>query len=317
MSQPVIFYSWQSDLPRDSTRDVIRHAASDAIAHLATQLSIEDSPRLDHDTLGDSGTPAIMETIYRKIRQSAVFVADVTPVGQTGPKDGRAAKKLSNGNVLIELGYAAATLGWERIVLVMNKHYGSPESLPFDLRYRRFPLTFDLGPNSARREAVLAALGREMEGAIRACFAAEYERIDEVLSRLSSYARSLIIKHGADTQFWETAGDNAVLSRLDLAISQLLDVGVIRCVQAATESGLAYTWTYLGRQCALRLGVQPRVLHARQTREHPPSVTCDLSSYESLGVQVEAYRFDVVSHDIPPRTHQNTSQHATEKKHET
>ena len=101
-------------------------------------MSIEDSPRLDHDTLGQAGTPAITDTIYRKIKRSAVFLADVTFVGKTTPREGVESKRLSNANVLIELGYAAAVLGWDRIVLVMNKHYGSPESLPFVSPHLRF-----------------------------------------------------------------------------------------------------------------------------------------------------------------------------------
>ena len=63
-------------------------------------------------------------------------------------------------------------------MLVMNKHkqYGSPDSLPFDLRYRRFPLTFELGPQSERRQQVIDSLVSELEGAIRTCLAAEYDR---------------------------------------------------------------------------------------------------------------------------------------------
>ena len=75
----------------------------------------------------DHGYPSITETIFSKIEQSEVFVADVTFVGETDRRDGTKAKKLSNPNVLAELGYAAAKLGWDRVILVMNKHYGSPE----------------------------------------------------------------------------------------------------------------------------------------------------------------------------------------------
>lgn len=45
-------------------------------------------------------------------------------------------------NVLVELGYAIARLGWDRIILVMNIEFGPAERLPFDLRSRRFPTTF-------------------------------------------------------------------------------------------------------------------------------------------------------------------------------
>jgi len=259
---------------------MIRAAAADATACLAGPLAVEDAPRIDQDTQGQSGTPAISETIYRKIEKCSVFLADVTLVGKTDPKDGRRSKQLPNPNVLIELGYAAGKLGWDRIVLALNKHYGSPESLPFDLRNRRFPVTFDLGPNSRRGQAVRQSLASELQTAIGACLAAENLRVEDVLSRLSSFARRLMLKHGSERQFWETEADNKVLSRLDLAISQLLDLGIIRCVQAATESSLAYAWTNLGSQCCQRLGIQPTIPEFARNIESPPSIQLDLSSYD-------------------------------------
>jgi hypothetical protein len=94
MSEPTIFYSWQSDLPRDTTRDLIREALQEALARLASNTAILQSPRIDSDTLNRPGTPAITETIFHKIRQSAVFVADVTLIGKTLPREGRSTKEL-------------------------------------------------------------------------------------------------------------------------------------------------------------------------------------------------------------------------------
>ncbi len=302
MSNPTVFYSWQSDLPRRSTRDIVRDAAAIAVAGLAREMSVEDSPRLDHDTLGEAGTPAITETIYRKIKKSAIFVADVTVVGETASRDGRSPKRLSNPNVLIELGYAAAILGWDRTVLVMNKHYGSPESLPFDLRYRRFPVTYELGPESSRRDVVVQSLSAEVQDNLRTCLAAEYDRVDTVLSRLTTFARSLIIEQGNNSHFWETKPDDRISSRFDLAILQLLELEVVECTQAATDSGVAYayTWTYLGRQCALRLGVQPPAPQLPNAIPSANHVTVDLSSYESISKESSGYHIDVNTEHIPP-----------------
>jgi hypothetical protein len=46
-------------------------------------------------------------------------------------------RETPNPNVLLELGYAISQLGWDRILLVENTAFGSPERLPFDLRARR------------------------------------------------------------------------------------------------------------------------------------------------------------------------------------
>jgi hypothetical protein len=38
---------------------------------------------------------------------------------------------------LIELGYAAARLGWNKIICIFNAAYGKIEELPFDIKFRR------------------------------------------------------------------------------------------------------------------------------------------------------------------------------------
>ena len=41
-----------------------------------------------------------------------------------------------NANVLIELGFAASKIGWERVILVFNSSEYSIEQLPFDIRQK-------------------------------------------------------------------------------------------------------------------------------------------------------------------------------------
>ena len=50
-----------------------------------------------------------------------------------------------NPNVAIELGYAAAMLSWENIILVFNDSSGQIDDLPFDIRQRRM-LRYSLDP---------------------------------------------------------------------------------------------------------------------------------------------------------------------------
>jgi tRNA(Ser,Leu) C12 N-acetylase TAN1 len=38
---------------------------------------------------------------------------------------------------LLELGYAAKAIGWDRIICIINSDYGMHEELPFDLITRR------------------------------------------------------------------------------------------------------------------------------------------------------------------------------------
>lgn len=129
-----IFYSWQSDLPNDTNFDFIEEALEAAISEIKTNDKFELEPSVDRDTQGIPGAPNISQTLLEKIKDCNAFVADISIV--TGDKSVR--KRLSpNPNVLIELGYAVALLGWEKIVLVCNTEYGDGEDLPFDIRQHR------------------------------------------------------------------------------------------------------------------------------------------------------------------------------------
>lgn len=151
---PTIFYSWQSDHP--ATRSFVRAALGLAAEKAGGR--VEDSIRVDSGTHGIPGTSAIADTMFKKIDDAAVFVADVTFIGTSEKKsDHGELKRLPNPNVLVELGYAVARLGWDRIILVMNIEFGPAERLPFDLRSRRYPTTF-----KAKRDGRNKAALRDM-----------------------------------------------------------------------------------------------------------------------------------------------------------
>jgi hypothetical protein len=78
-------------------------------------------------------------------------------------------KRTPNPNVMIELGYAARSRGWDRIIPIMNTSGGtSPEQLPFDLRHRRWPITYRLDdPNGPEKADVRAQLSRDIERELR------------------------------------------------------------------------------------------------------------------------------------------------------
>jgi hypothetical protein len=140
-----VFWSWQSDLPPDVTKDFIKGALSQALKRAASELELESADRieLDHDTKGEAGMVEIVATIFNKIDDCEVFVADITPVAsiQSKTRD----KKIPNPNVLIELGYAMREVGHKRVIAVSNLAFGGEhEELPFDLRHRRGAITYTL-----------------------------------------------------------------------------------------------------------------------------------------------------------------------------
>lgn len=152
-----IFYSWQSWLPNASNRGFIHAALEDACDECAAHVSDAQRPEVDRDTLGVPGAPDIVGTIFAKIDTCDAFVADVS-IAVVG-SEGRGSP---NPNVLVELGYAIKTLGWERIILVSNTSFGPIEALPFDLRTKRVtaysvdPTPGAKAPEEKRLTAVLA-----------------------------------------------------------------------------------------------------------------------------------------------------------------
>jgi hypothetical protein len=289
MPQPVIFYSWQSDTPRESTRDAIRVAIEMAISRISTGIPLEDSPRMDSDTQGHPGTPSITETIFEKIRESSILIADVTMAGATVKKEGVKEKKLPNPNVMLELGYGAATLGWQRIILLLNKHYGSPESLPFDLKFRRFPFTYNLTPKSGNREAVIEDLANNLSGAISVCLGAESRLVQTTTSKLLSQTRSLISRIYNFPSIFETfpvPTVNAPLSRDDMAFAQLMELGMVLCYRTPeTQVGWSYAWTNLGKQCIAHLGFPTHPVDFTGWPGSDRLMLVDLSQYELLDLE--------------------------------
>lgn len=139
-----VFYAWQSDLPNSTNRGFIKDALAKAIRKANREISIDQPDRddsaqlppsiqLDHDTQGVPGSPDLASTILQKIENADLFVADISFIGANANGE----KKLPNPNVLIELGYALAVLGPERVIMLLNTATGTSEELPFDIRHKR------------------------------------------------------------------------------------------------------------------------------------------------------------------------------------
>lgn len=84
---------------------------------------------------------------------------------------------------MAEIGYGAHCLGWG-IILVMNTHFGTPEGLPFELRHRRFPLSYTLAPAKDGKANVKKRLTEELRGAVSDGLSRTMRR------RLASFASS-------------------------------------------------------------------------------------------------------------------------------
>ncbi len=174
-----IFWSWQSDTPGKTGRHFIRGVLLDAVEQLALGDELDEPVReklhLDHDRKGIPGSPDLAQAILEKIRNSAVFIADVTPIGKTNE-----GKSLINPNVAIELGYALSFVGDEGLLMVLNEAYGGRESLPFDLRHKGGPIIYKLPADSNREQIteVRAQMVGMFKSALKDCLDAKRSSIE-------------------------------------------------------------------------------------------------------------------------------------------
>lgn len=158
----IIFYSWQSDLPGNNNRNLIQSSIEKAVKNL-NKKAIAISA--DRDTAGKLGTPDIVETIFNKIDEADIFIADISIINKDS-----SAKKTPNPNVLLELGYAAKAMGWDRIICIINSDYGIHEELPFDLRTRRI---YSYSPSNSEKSGIKSEISRIIEKTVEALISNE------------------------------------------------------------------------------------------------------------------------------------------------
>ena len=70
-----VFYAWQSDRDQKGNRHFIRRALDDAAKSINEDNALGVEIKVDADTEGVLGTPAVTETILGKIRSSDIFRA--------------------------------------------------------------------------------------------------------------------------------------------------------------------------------------------------------------------------------------------------
>lgn len=159
-----VFFSWQSDSPAKTNSGAIRSAlkvTSEAIEKKYTGVTIV----LDEATRNTSGSPNIADKIVEKIDAAQIYIADITTVTEPGSM-----RPCANPNVLIELGYAVAQVGWDRTILLFNDAIANfPGDLPFDIIQNRVS-NYSMAPEmqGAPKSAATSALQKLLEVAIQA-----------------------------------------------------------------------------------------------------------------------------------------------------
>lgn len=122
-----VFYSWQSDLP------ITKQYISSCLNKIAKKDYDGNIISISSDARNSNGSANLTQTLFRKICDAHVFVADLSIINSARQND----RKCCNPNVLIELGYAINCLGIDKIILLFDIKYGQVEDLPFDIRQNK------------------------------------------------------------------------------------------------------------------------------------------------------------------------------------
>jgi hypothetical protein len=265
-----VFYSWQTDTKDD--KQFIGEALDQAVQKIRSEEGVKDLPVVDTDLKNMAGIPDVATTMFQKIKKSAVFVGDLTLVGGYPSYSANGMKKTANPNVLIEMGHAAATMGWDRIICVMNEAsaYGSVGDLPVDIRSRRWPIRYELNPvvyttepteeDKRARKDVQSQLAKDLFAAVKAVIHRDFEAVDEAFRRLDANSLSVLTLHAnsdgflaPDTRSFSMGSSTGVDSVvLNAAIPRLLDLSLIEC--GLHEGKYAYFWTFLGKRLLIKQG---------------------------------------------------------------
>lgn len=156
-----IFYSWQSDLPNAKNRSLIETSLKNAIKMIKDEIDEVSDVLIESDSRDDLGTPDLVESIFSKIEQCDILVADLSIIN--AGSNGRLTPK---PNVLLEVGFAAKAISWTNIVCVYNCEYGKVEDLPFDIRTRKPIIYNTTNGNSESKNALTKALKTQLSSII-------------------------------------------------------------------------------------------------------------------------------------------------------
>ena len=119
---------------------------------------------IDEATRNMTGSQNISLTILNKIDDANIFVCDISTINKT---DSNKNRKTPNPNVMYELGYAVAKLGWERIILILNQEYGEISDVPFDIQQHSitsYKLAYSKTNNS---KSIIGTKSKELENKIQ------------------------------------------------------------------------------------------------------------------------------------------------------
>ena len=260
--QFTVFYSWQTDRPEETNKKFLRDVIKEAVAKVSAEGVLVDSPRFESGMDGVAGTPEVATVMFDRIDECANFIGDVTIVAQIpAAKEDEQPKFIPNPNVSLELGYAAARIGWGRVICVTNEAFGRRDQQPFDVRNRRYPIDYTLDPKDmSQKAAVKKYLVDLLYKAIKSVQENEHRAAEDARDRLDADCIRVLQEQAGTFHFYERdyapGADPFPILRYKASITRLLSLKLLRYDQQPNLDGAsfswAYHWTHLGKM-VLRL----------------------------------------------------------------
>jgi hypothetical protein len=248
--QFTVFYSWQTDSPEETNKKFLRDVIKVAVAMVSADGVLVDSPRFESGMEGVSGTPEVATVMFEKIDRCAIFIGDVSIVAQIPPsEEGHEPKHIPNPNVSLELGYAAARIGWGRVICVMNEAFGRRDQQPFDVRNRRYPIDYTLDPKDmSQKEKVHKYLVDLMYKAILTVQENEHRAAEDARDRLDADCIRVMQEQAGTLYFSEREygpdTDPYAILRFKNVIARLLSLKLLRYDQQPNADGVSFSWSY-------------------------------------------------------------------------
>ncbi|CAM3606867.1 TIR domain-containing protein [Zobellia roscoffensis] len=234
---------------------------------------------MDKDTQKLAGSPNIVDSIFKKIKNSDIFICDVTIINNNLISKIFNNKKTPNPNVLIELGYAINHLGWERIICVINNSICKIEDLPFDIKQNR------ISQYSPKEKKNLENL---MNGAINRII----DNYDDILNRANVDDSNNIDRKNFN-QFIRILSDDALKSSLNFATSNLRTSNFYYAIWDETIKYLDKS-----QNSFLNVSIRVKALTFKNALSHFVGLCCkffipevyggeeQISDYENSGIEI-------------------------------
>lgn len=214
MKREQIFYSWMDDGDAKLNRYFIEECLKAAIKKLNRGTDVTEYAVV-RDTKGLPGMVDIGRVILERIKESAVFVADVSIIN---PKSIRREEErpTPNPNVMFELGYAYNAKGDDAIIAVFNTARGDVLELPFDVRPKRI-LSYHAASEADLGQA-RARLINDLLGALTLCLK---DTEDEKIKRNSIVVDAITQARLLTAEIDDWPDDGRVMNAIEHVTTQL------------------------------------------------------------------------------------------------